>query len=252
MPFYLSLLLGIVQGLTEFLPISSSGHLQLASLLLGWKETSPVFGLVCHLGTLMATVILLRDDLKEMLKNRMSLLVMGTLPLAFAIFLKRPLEQAFALPWIWGISFCLTALLLFVGERFARLSPVGPKGALVVGFFQLAALLPGLSRSGATISAGRLVGFSPAQAARFSFFLAIPAITGASLLSAIDEWPEGFSHEMWSAYVIGFLASLIVGSVTLRWILRLIDQGKLKIFAWYCLFMGLFCLSGVIGGWLNG
>ncbi|MBM3324848.1 MAG: undecaprenyl-diphosphate phosphatase, partial [Calditrichaeota bacterium] len=202
MTFFEAIFLGIVQGLTEFLPISSSGHLVVLKDLLGYREPELALVVMLHLGTLLAVITFFRRDLIGMVAsifipglrrseewNLLKMVIIGTIPTVFigAVF-KDPLEELFASPPAVGFFWLMTGLLLFMADRWLWNGKDLARGtlqdALAVGFFQGLAIIPGVSRSGATISMGIFRQFSGTNAARFSFILSVPAVLGATVLEA--------------------------------------------------------------------
>ncbi len=255
--------LGAVQGLTEFLPVSSSGHLVIMQHLFGLKEPMLLFDVTLHVGTLSAVFILLRREILAMLKElirlpdlfqsaarnqalgrpgfrMMLLIVAGSAPTGLiGLLFKDFFESLFASTLAVGFALLGTGTILFAAGR-AR-----PEGrtldrfrftdALVIGFTQGLAIIPGLSRSGTTIGTGLLLGIERDLAARFSFLLSIPAILGALFLELRHAPFEGLDPLPFAA---GFLASLIVGLLALAWLLRLVKQGRLTWFSYYCWTLG--------------
>jgi len=253
---YRYLVLGLLQGLTEFLPVSSSGHLVLAQRLLGLDPPGVALEAVLHLGTLVAVVIYFWRDLVRLLRRGASpagagerryiaLLILGTIPIVVAGYLAGgAVERAFSSPALVGGMMLVTAGLLGGASLLAgraRRDQVGLKDALAVGLAQAAALLPGISRSGATISAGMACGLSPGEAARFSFLLSIPAVAGAGVLGLATENPLSPS-EAWGL-LLGGLSALGSGLIAIHTLLKLLLAGKLGIFAFYCLIAGSVALA---------
>lgn len=250
-----AIILGIIQGLTEFLPVSSSGHLTLAQHLLGFKDLKNFifFDLVCHLGTLLAIFFVYSKEIKDVLFNdrqKLVQLILGIIPLFPLVLVLKPIEDIFDQPQLLGFFFMITALLLYLGVTFVGALKRYVKGsknqdAVIIGLFQALAIFPGISRSGSTISAGRLLGWSRSDAMSFSFLLAIPTILGGSLIETIKvctQLGEGCSLNLSATvYVTGFLTSLIVGYGALRLLMRLVLEGQLHLFVWYCLLISLFC-----------
>lgn len=247
------LILGIVQGLTEFLPVSSSGHLVLAQRFLKFDPPDVFLEAVLHLGTLAAVLVLFRCDLARLAKAIFSggegrkeiiRLIVATLPIVFAgFFLGSQIEAAFTSSLLVGICLLITGGLLFVADRAggrAENDAVRLPEALVIGFAQAAALLPGISRSGATIGTGMLLGIRGRDAARFSFLLAIPAILAAGgfkLTQTVGR--ASLDKGEWAGLLLGALAAAIVGALAIKGLLAIIARGKLKVFGIYCLAVGL-------------
>ncbi|MFH1862426.1 MAG: undecaprenyl-diphosphatase UppP, partial [bacterium] len=244
-----ALLLGLVQGLTEFLPISSSGHLVLAQQLLGFKEPMLFFDLLLHLGTLAAVVIYFRKDLLGILRQNESeeslrlsgrrwliLIAVGTIPTGLiGFFFKDQFEALFGSPKIVSIMLLITALLLAFSDRVksakSRAGHLVIWQSLIVGVAQGIAIIPGLSRSGATITAAIFSGVQPNTAARFSFLLSIPAILGATALEAGDA--VGSFDGNWVVYLLGVSVAFVSGYFSIDILLKLVTRRKLWRFSVY-------------------
>jgi len=246
-------ILGIIQGLTEFLPVSSSGHLVLFQNLLGFKEPALLLDCSLHLGTLLAVCIYFRADLRNMVKEiwkgdfknpHASLalwVVVGSVPTAvIGLVFKTPLERLFGSVTIVGFMLIATGMIVgltrMIPEDYGTSIRVGLIAALVVGTAQGLAIIPGISRSGATIVCALLFGLNRDLAARFSFLLSIPAIIGAlaiqidlDTLERVGLVPLGF----------GFFSSAIVGLLALKLLMGIVRKGHLYYFAPYCWAMGL-------------
>jgi undecaprenyl-diphosphatase len=257
--------LGVLQGLTEFLPVSSSGHLVLAQHLFGLKEPQLFFDVAVHGGTLMSIFVVFRSDMRQILKDCLTLLhsprqtlafnptteatagvkmvlmiFVGSIPTALiGLILRDFADRLFASITVVGISLLVTGLLL-VWSRWSRphrsnLSTPSPVDALLIGLVQGAAITPGLSRSGATITVGLLRGLRPELAFRFSFLLSIPAILGATVLEALQA---GSVNPGWHVVGVGFFFAFLVGWAALRLLLAVVGRGKLFSFAPYCFVLG--------------
>lgn len=250
-----AIILGIVQGITEFLPVSSSGHLILAQLLFGYDNLDHYlfFDLVCHLGTLLAVIFFYFQPLRLILlydRQRVFQVILGTLPLVPLVFILKPLSKLFDQPEILGFFFLTTALLLFLGIRLAPKSdPITPtpkpyRDALKIGLFQALAVIPGISRSGATISGARMIQWGYQEAILFSFLLAIPAILGGAAQEALKLWKATgpLPAVPLISYFMGFTISFFVGFASLNLLIRLATKGKLMYFVWYCTAVGLFTI----------
>lgn len=247
-----AILLGIVQGLTEFLPVSSSGHLKLAQYFLGMQDLDHyiLFDLVCHLGTLFAIVIVFFQNIKNSFEKnspRFWQVAIATLPLFPLVLLMKPIKAIYADPSYLGFFFLLSAAILFAGVRFGKTKPEAQlaghpyRDALKIGLWQAVAILPGVSRSGSTISGARLMGWSANDAVVFSFLLAIPAILGGIVVEVFKLWqhPEGSINLPFSYYLLGAGFSFAIGFFALQLLIRLALQNKFSYFAWYCLILGL-------------
>jgi undecaprenyl-diphosphatase len=245
-------ILALIQGITEFLPVSSSGHLALASELLHVPESGLAFDIILHLGTLVAVFVFYWKDITGMLcgiakGERKSLLltltlVSATVPVALTgLFFSDQIEELFSNILFILIALAVTGTILFLSSRISseKGSEVTFKQGLIVGIAQSIAILPGISRSGTTICAGLFAGLKREEAARFSFLLAIPAILGA----AVKEIPSANWDIPFSTLLIGFIVSAAVGFVALTLLVRFVKQGRLAGFAWY---LWAVSLSGIL------
>ena len=259
-----AIVLGIVQGLTEFLPISSSAHLVLVPWLLGWTfepETAFVFNVLVQMGTLVAVLIYFRADLLAILRamwagvlrrqplaepdSRLGwMIALASIPAAVAgLVFKDWVEQAFASPLAVCIFLVVNAALMLGAERLARLQrglkDVNAGDALAIGSAQALALFPGISRSGSTISAGIVRGLVRPEAARFSFLMSIPVMIGAGLVAGIDLVRSPSSLEQIGPILVGFTAAAVVGYLAIRWLLGFLARNSLIPFAVYCAALGV-------------
>jgi len=241
------LILGFVQGLTEFLPVSSSGHLILARDIFNLGVSNGLFfDVMLHLATGLAVVVYFRNDLKQMIfrpKENQTLwlaIILGTIPaMVFGLFFNENLRD----PYIVALALIGGSILFFVAEKFAtqdRMLTYG-KGA-GVGLFQALALIPGVSRSGATISGGLLLGMKRDESAKFSFLLGLPVIFGASLLEGLRSIDVFMSGELSTGLVVGVITSFVTGMVAVHYLLKFLKNNSLKIFAWYRIALALLIL----------
>lgn len=265
-------LLGLVQGATEFIPVSSSAHLVIAQKLLGFKDPPLLFDVILHMGTLVATVIVFRSSIRRMLTAIPRLpsfgkrwfqkghLAIGDDPDAWLVILvgivtaitgsigvlfHDRFERMFDSIAFCGPSLMLTSALLFFsrsinpkkGKTAARTTL---RDAMILGFAQAASIVPGLSRSGTTISTGLFLGFDRSFAGEFSFLISLPAIAGAVLLETLKA---DFTSIDPVSYGLGFLASLAMGWISLTLLLSWIRKGQLLGFAVYCGLLGIACLT---------
>jgi undecaprenyl-diphosphatase len=259
-----ALILGIVQGATEYIPVSSSAHLVLVPWLLGWPDSPFTFEVLVQWGTLVGVFIYFWRDLWEIARDmvvglvrrqplgtmpaRMGwYIVLGTIPaVVFGFLLKDVFEAAFGAPVAVAVILLGTAAILTAGERFGRRERTtrdfGWLDALIVGLWQVAALFPGISRSGATIGGGMLRGFDRPAAARFSFLLSVPALLGAGVLAIVDLVEAGALAADLPALVVGFLAAAFSGYLCIRWLLGYLQRRSLTVFAVYCVLFSLFNL----------
>ncbi len=249
-----SLILGIVQGATEFLPVSSSGHLVLFQKVFGIKEPPIFFDTLVHFATLLAIVFYLRKEIFSIIKNIKQkqnqkiiwFLVLGTIPAVIAGFLlKNNIEKIFDSLDLLIFTFLATAIILFLTKFFKNglkdTEKLGWLGAVFVGLFQALAILPGVSRSGSTISAGLFMGLKREEAFKFSFLLAIPAILGAMVLQ-VFEFQAGVLNGGFLINFIGFLTAAVFGLLSLKILEKITIKGKLHYFAFYCLLLSLIIL----------
>jgi len=265
MSIFEALILGLVQGLTEFLPVSSSAHLVLVPDLLGWEMPSTSFDVVLHLGTMVAVVAYFWKDLLEIVaafvqkggaavvKRRLGILiVIGTIPAAVigALFEKK-FEEMFDEPAQVAIFLIITGFLLFISEAVARrqrhIADLTVSDSLLVGAAQAVAIAPGISRSGATISTGLFLGLTREAAARFSFLLSIPIIAGAALFKLRHGFDGGAGEEN-ATLIVGFLAATISGFAAIKFLLGYVRRHNLRIFALYCWIVGGLVLAAKLLG----
>ena len=250
------LILAVVQGIGEFLPISSSGHVVVGQALFDQfcRVSQPLseqqklrINIVLHVGTLLAILVFYRQRIRQLLGRDwrvLLLLVVGSLPAAIAgLVLKRQFEHLLTDPLLAGFMFPVTGLMLLWTARLqtgkTTCPDLGYGEALLIGVFQAFAILPGISRSGATIVAGLACGLRRDEAAAFSFLLAIPAIGGAGLLETIELLSQPANATPLAALAVGALVSFAVGLASLWWLVRWLRQGGLHYFAWWVIPLGL-------------
>ena len=264
-----SIILGIVQGATEFLPISSSGHLVIVPWLLGWPPSSLLFDTVLHWGTLLAILLVFWRDFVNIISAsvrsiyRRSLadpnarlgwyILIGSVPAAvLGLLFKDFFEMLFGSPRAAGFFLIVTAGLLALSEALARritaytpLERMSLRQALIIGSAQALALAPGLSRSGSTIAVGLATGLRRDVAARFSFLLGTPAFLGAGLLQLTDAMAADSAQVAAELPVLlaGFAASAVVGFIAIRFLLAYLRNHTLRIFVIYCLILGVAIIS---------
>jgi undecaprenyl-diphosphatase len=261
-----AILLGALQGLTEFLPVSSSGHLALLQQFFGFHEPALIFDLFVHIATLLAVVLMYRRDIGTIVAawfgpwsstplshtpkvdaERASarqlglFLILANIPTAMiGIAFASAFERLFTIPWAIGLALIATGTILWCVKQFVTRpgkTEMGIAHALLLGCVQGLAITPGISRSGSTIAAALLCGIPRDMAARFSFLMGIPAILGAALLKSASL--SDLSGEHLSLIAVGMLSALVVGYVALRVLVRLVQQGDLWRFAFYCWGIGL-------------
>lgn len=249
-----ALILGIVQGLTEFLPVSSSGHIELAQKILGadnLKDKEALLSVVLHGATALSTIVVFRHDILMIIKGLISknkshivfsaAIIISMIPAAFVgVFFDEFLETLFEGNLLLvGSMLLVTCGLLFMADRAKNTTKsVTIKDAFIIGVAQAVAILPGISRSGATISTSVLLGIDRSKAARFSFLMVIPLILG-KMSKDIMEGKFEFSSELATPLAAGFVASFITGIVACVWMIALVKKSKLSWFAIYCLVVGV-------------
>lgn len=256
--------LALLQGFTEFLPISSSAHLILVPVITGWKDQGLAYDISVHVGTLAAVTAYYRRDLRKILgawwgsvtgggisdDAKLAWYVcLGTVPVGLAgVLLPETVEFSLRSPLVIAAATIVFALLLWIVEKNAReqRNQISITDALVVGLFQAIALIPGTSRSGITITAGLMNGLRREQAARFSFLLSIPVIALAGLLS-LSELLQSPDPVPWKYMVVGSTVSGVVAFLSIGWFLRLLNNVGMMPFVYYRLILG-FVLVAVFGG----
>jgi len=252
-----ALILGLLQGLTEFLPVSSSGHLELGHALLGIHSSSNLlFAVTVHLATILSTLVVFRNDILQLLKGLfkfewndstiyISKILFSTLPvLVVGLFFENTIEQFFTSNLILvGSMLLVTAgLLTFANYTKKGTGQVTYFNSLLIGIAQAFAVIPGISRSGATIAAGLLLKTDRNEIARFSFLMVIIPILGAAFLDIIKT---DFSSELTIGIVplsVGFIAAFLSGLLACSWMINIVKRGKLIYFAVYCFIIGLIAI----------
>ncbi len=242
-----AIILGIVQGFTEFLPISSSGHLVLMQELLNLNLPGNQLEVVMHAGTLFSILFVFWKDLVTLtmsLTEKKSLtyvtyVVVGTIPAVIVgLGFKSQIESMFDSTLVVGINLLFTGVLL-LATRFIQIKDreISIKSSVSIGLAQALAILPGISRSGSTISLALIMGIKPSEAARFSFLLAIPALMGAGLLTALDGFQASGQTSL-MPLILGFTTSFATGWVALKWLLTMLKKGQFYWFGAYCFIIG--------------
>jgi len=266
MTFWEAFFCGLIQGLTEFLPVSSSGHLALAHTLFGMETEASYlsFDILLHLATLFVVLIVYHRDIfalvpafftmpVHLLKNgfrmdalneteRMALLlILATVPLLGAFFVKDYTELLSEYARAVGLLLVLNGLLLLISDRFSGKKKrvlLSPAGAVGVGFFQLLATVPGISRSGATISGGMLFGLSRENAVKFSFLMSVPAIIGANIFNLPEAFSVAVPTQELGYYAVGMLTALVSGFGAMKFLSYISAKEKFGFFAYYCIILG--------------
>jgi len=271
MPVIMALFLGIVQGIAEFLPISSSGHLSILQNLINMNYSEDghlLFDILLHLGTLVSICAVYRAELKEMIKDGVEYLqmksdsnsdepivlkppgralmfvIIGTLPMLIALIFSKAVTRLFFNTFFIGFALIITGALLFVSSRFIRQGNKTDKtmtaaDALLIGLAQAVAVLPGLSRSGTTIAVGLARGLSGSFAVRFSLLLSIPAVLGATIVTIFRAFSAGVDFGLLPTYLAGFVVAAGVGYFAIQFLRRLMSKGNIGYFSYYCWIIGL-------------
>ena len=277
MTYFMSILMGIIQGVAEFLPISSSGHLALFQTFFGMEnmeEKYMFFTVLLHFGTLISVCMVYWRDIVDMIREfflgiaalagrkdtgvappparrMVMLIIIATVPLFVMVFLQDAVNQLFSNSIMVSCALLATGFILFFSDRMARGHKTAKNAtvadALIVGCGQALAVFPGLSRSGTTISVGMMRGFDRAFAVRFSFLMSLPAVLGANVLEIKDALASNFPIEELPMYLVGVAVSAVVGYFAIRLVKSLSDKGKFGKFAYYCWAVGLGSLvAGIV------
>lgn len=278
MTYLMSVILGFVQGVAEFLPISSSGHLTLFQHFFGMEEPDNLFNVLLHFATLLAVCLYYFRDVTEMIaeffravaslfsrkrqggqipeaRRLVLLVIVGTLPLFAVLLIKDYVEALGASPVFVSCALLVTGCILFLSDRMAGGRKTARnatlKDVLLVGVAQGLATVPGLSRSGCTISAGMAVGFERKFAVRYSFLMSLPAVLGATILEVKDvlELEGGLATGLLPKYLVGMAVAGVVGYFSIRLVNLLAAKGKFGAFAYYCWAAGVISLILCFMGW---
>jgi undecaprenyl-diphosphatase len=272
MEIYQSVILGLLQGLTEFLPVSSSGHLVLGQIFFGITDPSLAFNISVHMGTLGAVLVVYVTDIRNMAASVLSgtarmvrrqpvfsesdehlklalFILAGSVPTALiGLGLKQFEAVLFSSARLVGMMLLVTGTVLWASRRFYLAEnagkPLDLKRALIVGISQGLAVIPGISRSGTTIACGMFCGIDRQTAARFSFLLSIPAILGAECLSVIESLDQDVQFD--AAVIYGTLVAFVSGLIALKLLIKLVHAGKFHLFAPYCWLLGVMVLVSTI------
>ncbi len=248
-----SIILGVVQGITEFLPISSTAHLVVVPWLLDWRGdvSSLTFDVALHGGTLISLFICFWKDLVDMAgkqKRLLFLIALGTVPAGIAgIYLEDYVAGSLRSPMVIASALVVVGGVMYASEGLKggrKLNKLAVFDAVFIGVFQAVALIPGVSRSGITISAGLMRGMQRTEALRFSFLLSIPVVGGATLLEGRKLLSAGADYNL-SLFAVGFVSSMLTGVIAIKFMLRYLQNHTMNVFVFYRV-----ALAGVILGWL--
>jgi undecaprenyl-diphosphatase len=261
-----SILLGIIQGLTEFLPVSSSGHLVLAGHFFNFQMPGLTFEIVLHFGSLIAVLIFFREHILRLIKSIlffkdknynnerlqvMYLLLSTFVTAAIGIGFKDFFEQLFDKPIFVPVFLCVTGFILFftdnIKSKEIKSENMGFMKSIIIGLGQGMAILPGISRSGTTIATGLYLGIKREDMASFSFLLSIPAILGAAVLDLKDI--TEISSDMISLYIGGLIAAFVSGYLVIAWLIKLIRNRKIRIFSYYCWIVSIISFTFLMLGY---
>lgn len=272
----MAIFLGFLQGVAEFLPISSSGHLTLMQHFFGVSEVDNLYNILLHFATLIAVCAVYWKDIVEMVleffrglavlfsrrgsrevervpvaRRLVLMVILGTLPLALVLPIEEHVEALGSSPIFVAVMLLVTGGILFFSDRLARGTKTARtatvKDALLVGLAQAFATIPGISRSGSTISAGMLLGFDRKFAVRYSFLLSLPAVLGATLVKVLKAFGgEGIDPALLPKYLVGMVVAGVVGYFSIRLVQLLADKGKFGKFAYYCWIAGAAALVAAI------
>jgi undecaprenyl-diphosphatase len=274
-----SIILGLVQGISEFLPISSSAHIIVVPWFFGWNEPGLTFNVAVHMGTLLAVLLFFRSDILAMAMalprgiaagqpladpmSRMALIILiGSIPAGIIGFtLGDRIEGLFHGGGNSSLAMIVIALMLIVVgllmlaverklPQHREFEGIGWRDGVVIGLAQAVALIPGTSRSGSTITAGMILGLRKEVAARFSFLLGIPAVAGAGMLEASRLAERGLSADERLPFIVGGLTALVVGYVSIAFLLRFLQTNSVLLFTVYRCGLGVVMLVLIAGGWL--
>ncbi|WP_445255649.1 undecaprenyl-diphosphate phosphatase [Nocardioides aurantiacus] len=267
-----AVVLGLIQGLTEFLPVSSSAHLRIFPEWFGWGDPGAAFTAVIQIGTELAVLLYFRHDIWRIASTWVRSLfrpeyrghadarmgwyvIVGSLPIVLlGIALKDVIERDFRNLWIIATALIVMGVILGVADRTAKqdreLKQVGLKHALLLGGAQALALVPGVSRSGATISMGLFLGLTREAATRFAFLLAIPAVVGAGLFE-LKEIPNGENTYGWGPTLVATVVSFVVGYAAIAWLLRYVSTRSYAPFVLYRVALGLLTMGLLAAGVLS-
>ncbi len=256
-----SIILGIIQGLTEFLPISSSGHLIIARDLFGWQGSSDLsFDAILQLATGLALVVYFRKDIFRLIKTFFAMIskkpveqkdkitiwaiIIGTIPaIVFGLFLQKYMETTFRSAILVAFVLIIGSAVMYLAEKFSNQNKqLSLWKGIGIGFFQCLALVPGFSRSGATISGGLIFGLDRENATRFSFLLSIPIILGSGLKKLFDISQSGMFSTDWINIISGSITAFLIGLFAIGFLIRFLKKYSLKIFIWYRIILAIVVL----------
>ena len=258
-----AIILGVIEGVTEFLPISSTGHLTIAEKLMGYDINAPditAFTAIIQIGAIAASLVYFRKDIYRIAsawlvgladKKKRGFdykfgwyIIFGSLPIAFVgLILRHHIETTLRSLWFVVAGLIVWSLVLWVADRKATQrrgeKDLRLRDTIAIGLTQCIALIPGVSRSGATISAGLFAGIDRVTATRLSFFLGIPALVSAGILQLVTRADDIGNGVGWSATIAGIISSFIVGYMTIAWLLRFVAGHSFSLFIWYRLALGV-------------
>lgn len=234
-----SIILGLIQGFTEFLPVSSSGHLVVFKSILEFSSPGALFEVVLHMGTVFAILWVYKNKIMHLKPKEIKLLLIGSVPAGvIGILFQHPIEALFSSTKLVGIALLLTALINYSIDRSqGNRENMDVIDSIFIGLAQAFAIIPGISRSGSTILAARRSKIDKSLAAEFSFLLSVPAVVGANF---VEIYVHGFESSIAvGEFILGFLAAFLSGVLAISLVLKILRENKFKYFAYYCAILGL-------------
>ncbi len=254
MTYLQAVILGLIQGLTEFLPVSSSGHLVIFQNFFGFTEPLIQFDVMLHLGTIIAVLVAFWQEIIRLLRfpwrHDFWVVIVACIPVGiFGFFLDDYVSALFSSTIAVGIALLVTGLLMFLSDRmtgYKKWKDITYKNALIIGLCQGCAIIPGLSRSGSTIFGALLCHLDRNTAARFSFIMSVPVILAAAGKSFVEAFSESGGVGIVPQYFVGMLVAAVTGWFAIRFFIRLLEKANMKYFAYYCWLVGVALLVKVI------
>lgn len=251
MNFFQALSLGFIQGVTEFLPVSSSGHLAITQHFFKFQEANLAFDTFLHFGTLLAVIIFFWKDLFKLKIKDWAIIALGTLPaVIIGLLIKDYIESIITSTMIVAGFLIITGIMNLISDKKLEqentTTQVTPKQAFIIGLFQAFAIIPGVSRSGSTLFGGLIQKIERREAFKFSFYLSIPAVLGANILQSLDVLKIGLNGISPNLYLIGAITAFITGILSLRVLKYIIEKAKMEVFGWYCIGLGVLVISSFL------
>ena len=236
-----AILLGAVQGLTEFLPVSSSGHLVLLeSVIADFSTPGVLFEAVLHAGTLCAVLYYFRNSILNLERKYLGMIIVASVPIVFVgLVFSGAIEAMFENLFLTGVFLFITGIINFYTDKNKeKMTEFNSKNSLIIGLAQAFAIIPGVSRSGSTIFAATKLGFSPKKAAEFSFLLSVPAIVGANIFQFI-KYGNGYNNINVALMLVGFLSAFISGYFAIGYAIKVLEKRRFRIFGYWAFLVGI-------------